>query len=494
MDLFMGAIAIVWGVRILLNILSYTHLWWVKEYRSDRMRIHLGTPQGKRMYWLPLRRPPLSPKSLALVFISLVSLATIIWVLPGPILVRILVADLISFPITWLFVIAFSIPTRLYHRVIITIAVQKLRAHRPMTVIGVTGSYGKTSTKEYLATILAAKYSVLKTQASKNSPIGIAEVILRDLKPDHELFVVEMGAYKPGEIREMTEMVRPQIGIVTAINAQHQDLFGSLENTMTAKYELLAGLTGRAIAVVNADDTRVQTMAQWAKRDGREVWGYSMQRENGKRKTEEGFDAEYFAEHIKATLEGVEFSCVSGKESVPVKAAVLGGHQAANITAAIAGAVAAGMSLSQAAQAAGAITANPKSLSLIPGINGSIYINDTFNNSPESAIAALMVLNMAKGKKHLVFQPMIELGSFAQTSHEEVGARAGQICESIILTNDNYYDAFVRGVRSVSPVDKVSVLTPQQSVSRLRTTLRKGDAVLFKGKEAGNVLQDINKG
>ncbi|MBI5620289.1 hypothetical protein HY949_00745 [Candidatus Gottesmanbacteria bacterium] len=491
MDLFMGAIAIVWGVRILLNILSFTHLWWVKEYRSDRMRIHLGTPQGKRIFWLLPRRPQLSPKSLALMACSTGTLAMVIWSIPAPILLRMLVADLISFPLTWLFVIAFAIPTRLYHRVIIALAVQKLRAHHPMTVIGVTGSYGKTSTKEYLATILAAKYTVLKTKASKNSSIGIAEVIRADLRPEHEVFVVEMGAYKTGEIREMSEMVRPEIGIVTAINAQHQDLFGSLDNTMSAKYELLAGLTGRKIAIVNGDDLHVQTMAQWAKRDGREVWEYKSQKSKVKSQKENGSRMVFTAEEIKASFEGIEFTCVWGQEKVKVKAAVLGAHQAANITAAIAGAVAAGMSLPQAAQAAGVITANPKSLSLIPGINGSIYINDTFNNSPESAIAALMVLNMAKGKKYLVFQPMIELGSFAQTSHDEVGARAGQICESIILTNDNFYDAFMRGVRSITPVDNVSVLHPHQSASRLRITLKKGDAVLFKGKEAGNVLQAL---
>ena len=104
-------------------------------------------------------------------------------------------------------------PTGIYHKLLIAKAIRKLRDHKSMIVIGITGSYGKTTTKEYLASILSTRFRVLKTEASKNSPIGIAEVILRKLTSQHEVFVVEMGAYKIGEIAEMAAMARPQIGI-----------------------------------------------------------------------------------------------------------------------------------------------------------------------------------------------------------------------------------------------------------------------------------------
>lgn len=473
MEIFFYFIAIIWGIRIVLNILTYAQLWWVKEYRWDRMIIHLRTSQGKRFWWPQQRRPPLSPKSILLVLVSFVFLGYILWITGLPFLLRLGIADLLSFPMTWIFVPILNVPTKVYHKLLISLAALKLRNHKPMTVIGITGSYGKTSVKDYLTAILSRKYTVLKTEASKNSPIGIAEVILKSLKPEHEVFVVEMGAYKIGEIREMAAMVKPQIGIITAINEQHQDLFGSLENTMKAKYELIAGLTGKRIAVMNAGDKRVQTMANWAKKDGCNVW-----------------DGKFQITDVKAGFDGLEFTCIFGNEKAKVKAPVIGAYHVSNIFAAIAGAVAAGMTFKEAATAACGIHPNPKSLSVTPGINGSIYINDTFNNSPDSARADLDVLAWAKGKKFLVFQPMIELGTYAKESHRVVGAYAARICDGIILTNRNFYEDFMEGVtKTVS----VSVLAPDKAAMLLKAKLGKGDAVLFKGKEAEHVLRALCK-
>lgn len=473
MEAFFNFIAVIWGVRIVLNILTYAHLWWVKEYRWDRTIIHLRTSQGKRFWWPEIRRPPISPKSTLLVFLSLSISAYIVWALNFPILFRLAIADLLSFPMTWIFVLILNAPTYVYHQFLIALAERKLRNHKPMTVIGITGSYGKTSVKDYLATILSSKFKVLKTEASRNSPIGIAEVILKSLKPEHEIFVVEMGAYKIGEIREMAAMVKPQIGIITAINEQHQDLFGSLGNTMKAKYELIEGLVGKRIAIMNPDNECVRTMAEWPKRDGCDVW-------EGKFKTTD----------VKAGFDGLEFTCIFGNEKAKVKAPVIGAHQVHNILLAVSGAIAVGMTFKEAAGAAGNIQPNSKSLSVIPGINGSTYINDTFNNNPDSARVALDVLRWAKGKRFLVFQPMIELGEYARSSHREVGAYAARICDEIILTNRNFYEDFMEGV---SDSVNVSVLSSDKAAVLLKSKLGKGDAVLFKGKEAKHVLGALCK-
>ncbi|MEK7588119.1 MAG: UDP-N-acetylmuramoyl-tripeptide--D-alanyl-D-alanine ligase [Patescibacteria group bacterium] len=486
MKVLIALVALVWGVRIVLNILTYAQLWWVKEYRWDRMIIHLRTPQGKRFWWPERRRPPISPKSILLVLFSLVFFGYLVWTLGVPILLRLGLADLLSFPITWIFVLMLNAPTGIYHKLLIAKAIRKLRDHKSMIVIGITGSYGKTTTKEYLASILSTRFRVLKTEASKNSPIGIAEVILRKLTSQHEVFVVEMGAYKIGEIAEMAAMARPQIGIVTAINPQHQDLFGSLENTMKAKYELLEGLVGKRIAIMNADNERVSIMAQWAKRDGCDVW-----------------ERRFSATDVRAEFQGLEFTCMFGNQKARVKAPVIGAHQVSNIVAAIAGAVATGMSFSDAVKAAEFIQPNPKSLGVIParlpapersdggqGIN-VLFINDTFNNNPDSAIAALDVLAWAKGKKYLVFQPMIELGAYAAQSHASVGAYAARVCDEILVTNRNFYEDFMKGVRSVSDTVSVSVLSSDNAASLLRGKLGKGDAVLFKGKETERVLRSF---
>ena len=467
-------ITIFWMVRIALNVFTYAEVWWVKEYRWDRMLIHLRTAQGKRFWWPQRRRPPISPKSILLVLFSFVFLGYVIWISELPFLLRLAIADLLSFPVMWILVLILNAPTNIYHKLLIAKANRKLRDHKPMMIIGITGSYGKTSIKDYLSTILSSKFKVLKTEASKNSPIGIAEVILKSLMPEHEVFVVEMGAYKIGEIAEMAAMVKPQIGIITAINEQHQDLFGSLENTMKAKYELIFGLTGKRIAVMNIHDERVQAMAHWAKRDGCDVW-----------------EGKFITSDEKAGFDGIEFTCIYGNEKATVKVPVIGAHQINNILLAVSGAMAAGMTFKDAADAARGIRPNPKSLCILPGINESIYINDTFNNNPDSAKAALDVLQWGNRKKFLVFQPMIELGKYAAESHTTVGAYAAKICDHIILTNRNFHEDLIKGVRGVSKEMRVSVLSPEKAAETLRNEVRKGDTVLFKGKEAERVLRAL---
>jgi UDP-N-acetylmuramoyl-tripeptide--D-alanyl-D-alanine ligase len=360
-----------------------------------------------------------------------------------------------------------------------------LAAHPNLQVIGVTGSYGKTSVKEYIATILAKKYAVLKTEASKNSPIGIAEVVNKKLTDNHEIFVVEMGAYKPGEIAYMSALVKPQIGFVTAINPQHQDLFGSIERTMEAKYELIAGLSGKNIALFNLDNDRCVQMSEQAKKDGKTVWYWTR---NGKAKIDEPL---FWADEIVATNRGVQFMCHFKREKHKIKVGVLGEHQVSNIIAAIAGAVAAGMEFSVAARAASAIQPAARVMDAGEGVNGSTFINDTFNNNPDAAKAAIAYLGAQSGKRILVFQPMIELGEYAKPSHSDVGANAARVADAIILTNPNFYHDFELGVRSVSQTVPLLVLNVQAAASYIRERVGVGDTVLFKGKEAEFVLKAL---
>lgn len=491
MTYLLYALAVFWALRIAVNIISYAHLWWVKEYRWDRMIIHLRTAQGRMFWWPQRRRQPVSPKSVFLVVASCIILAGMAISINAPILVRLLLADSFSFPVTWLLVLASALPTQVYHRMVIARARYALSRHAFRHVIGITGSYSKTTVKDYVATILSSRYCVLKTEASKNSPIGIAEVLLAGLKPDHEMFVAEMGAYKRGEIACMARMVSPDIGIITAINEQHQDLFGTMETTMKAKYELVEGLTGDKIAIMNLDDPRVSKMASWAKRDGRKVWGVTLPISNHQPPISRICSKIFSAGEIRAGFEGIEFVCASGNVKILVKAPVIGRHQARNIVTAIAASVASGMTFPDAVAAAGNLRQNPKSLCLKPGINGSLYINDTFNNSPDSVRAALDVLSWGKTRKILVFQPMIELGKFASTAHASIGWYAASICDEIILTNRNFYSDFVLGAKRVSSGISIRVMTPDAAARKLTKTLRNNDAVLFKGKEAERVLNRV---
>ncbi len=487
MNILIVLIASVWIARILANVASYVHLWFVKEYRVDRMLIHLGTRQGRRILFLPFRRPPVSPKAIFLVFATLTALFLLFVSMPGVLLFKLFLLDAVSFPVTFLFVLAVNIPVGLYHQLVIRAAVGTLRAHKKMTVVGITGSYGKTSTKDFLSTILSQQFRVIKTEASKNAPIGIAETILSSLKPNDQIFVVEMGAYKRGEIFQMARMVLPEIAILTAINPQHQDLFGSIEHTKKAKYELVQGLVGRKLVICNADTSGTKEMGQWAERDGYAVWWYTRKDQNSEFKIQKR--KIFSAENVHSDMRGVSFDCRLGKEKVSVQARVLGEHQTSNLLAAMAGAVACGMDLAAAAKAVSFIVPTPNVMELIPGIHGATFVNDTFNNNPDAAIAALRFLTQFPGKKFLVFQPMIELGSFTNSAHKEVGELAGQLCSAIILTNRNYYAAFEQGVRKTSRSVPVVVWSPARAAKYLREHLTKGDVVLFKGKEAEGVFR-----
>ena len=521
---------IAFGIHFAFRASALLWLWFMKEYRMDRMRIHLKTRQGRALLLsrtsvllflvlavyatTPLKAqalvflsfmflvlsvrhvrrgftnwfiPPRSPKVLAL-GLAFLGFAGALFLFGLPTLVTLALVDILLFPVSVGIVFLFGIPTRLYHALVIRGAVSKLRKTSGLRVVGITGSFGKTSVKDYLATILSSRYKTLKTQASKNSAIAIAEIVHDTLTPEHNVFVVEMGAYKKGEIAGMSHMVRPEIGIVTAINPQHQDLFGSLENTMQAKYELIAGLTGKKIAILNADDPRVRAMGEWATKDGCAVWWYTTKDIKISSKSRV-----FRADNITWDLHGVRFTCKEGSTSVPVEAKVVGPHQVGNILAAIAGAVACGMDLTRAAQAAAGIVPAKKVLEIMKGVKGATFIVDTFNNNPDGAKAALDVLSKATGRKVLVFQPMIELGAFAKESHTNVGAHAARACDVIFLTNNNWYEDFLAGVRAVSPQTKVHIMTPEKSAAFIQKYVNKGDAVLFKGKDSEHVLRRLQE-
>lgn len=484
MNILISFLSFLWILRIVINVVSWTSLWWIKEYRMDRMRIHLKTKQGRAILFPSLRLPPRSFRSISIIALS-ISILFGVWQGLGHTLVSLIVVDLISFPLVALVVVLSHIPIGLYHSWRIHEAIRRIRLRPDLLVIGITGSFGKTSTKEYLSTILSDSVATLKTEASKNSPIGIAEIILKHLKPQHKVFVVEMGAYKLGEIRAMCRIVRPQIGIILAINPQHQDLFGTIETTMKAKYELIESLTGKNIAILNHDDARLRTLSQWASDDGHSIWWIT------KHPLKEAQSDIFRIVDIESTKSRLHFGVLYEDTTHAVSVPIIGTHQATNITAAIAAAVAAQIPIQKAIHATRLLQSVPHVLEIKAGIAGSTYIDDTFNNNPDAAKAAIVVLGMYKKRKLLVFQPMIELGTYAQSSHYDVGSLAGQVCDEVILVGEDWSGDFINGVRSAQTNCIVQVLSVDKAASYLRTHIQSRDTVLFKGKSAGLVLSYI---
>jgi len=394
---------------------------------------------------------------------------------------------LLSFPVVSFWVTLLKGPTLVFHWLMIQLAYTKLRSYPDLTVVGVTGSFGKTTVKEITAFLLSQKFSVIKTEKSQNSLIAAAQLILKKLKPQTQVMVVEMGAYKKGEIASICKLVKPQIGVVSAINAQHQDLFGSLENTVSAKYELIEALRSPKIAIFNADNIYTLKMADNTS-DDYQKYIYATHNQSLRNKTNfkilKGFN-------IKPALSGLTFTLEFNGKKYNVKSQLVGGHQVQNILAALAVARSLGMDLDETTKHLEKFAPLPGIAYVKKGINGAWFIDDTFNNNPDAAIAGLNILKMAKGKKILVMQPMKELGRYAALEHERVGKEAAKICKRIFLTNRDYFLEFRHGLGeskiplAIAPASKIGNWIKDNTATQ--------DAVLFKGKEAKPVLIALTK-
>ncbi|MBI2051684.1 hypothetical protein HYT33_02890, partial [Candidatus Roizmanbacteria bacterium] len=230
-------------IFVFAKILDFTYLFQTKEYRFDRF-LSFVKEEGifHILYTRRIRLPAKTPRNfLILLFAAAASILIFPFLLTLSVpllLVRLFLSPVSALFFTALLVLATAIPARIRRKQIIQKA-DKLVKKSNAVFIGITGSYGKTTTKEFLAHILSAKYRVGKTEANLNTDIGIAISVLKNLKPDTQFFVAEIGAYKKGEIAKACKIIKPKFAIITAIGNQHLDLFGSKKNLILAKKELL---------------------------------------------------------------------------------------------------------------------------------------------------------------------------------------------------------------------------------------------------------------
>ncbi|MDP8922619.1 MAG: UDP-N-acetylmuramoyl-tripeptide--D-alanyl-D-alanine ligase, partial [Chloroflexota bacterium] len=349
---------------------------------------------------------------------------------------------------------------------------QVLRRHGP-TVLAVAGSYGKTSTKEFLATILAARYSVLKPPGSYNTPMGLSRVIREQLRPTHEVFVAELGDYVPGDIRFLCSLVFPRIGVLTTIGPEHLERFKTMENVARAKEELIEALPPDGAAVVNQDDPLVRVIGDRAERRGLKVVRYG-QREPG---------AAVRATDVRTTREGLRFTVAAdGHGEAEFRVGVLGRHNVANVLAATAAAIEMGMTLPEIAAAARSIAPVEHRLQPIQGAGGVLVIDDAFNSNPEGAAEALDVLGeLNGGKKVLVTPGMIELAEREEAENREFGRKAATVCDEVILVGPERARPILAGLRERGfPSERAHVVRSlDEATARLQGMLAPGDVVLF---------------
>lgn len=347
-------------------------------------------------------------------------------------------------------------------------------------VIAVTGSVGKTSTKELIATVLAARYRVLKTPGNLNA-ITSMPIALLGLTPDTQVAVLEMALYDSGEIATMARIARPTIGVVTNVGMSHVERLGSQAAIVANKGDLIAALPENGVAVLNGDDPLVRGMRERARAH---VVTYGLDDGNDIRAT-----------NVESSgLSGIGFRLwLRGSGPMTVRLPLLGRHSVH--TALAATAVAQAMGLAMEEILAG-LEGEQTQLRLytIPGPHGSVLIDDTYNSSPQSALAALNLLaDLDATRRVAVLADMLELGAYELEGHTLVGERAAQVLDRLYtygrrarVIADAAVDAgMARGHVAVFGPDEKDALA-----ARLRAELRAGDVVLIKGSR-GMRMEDF---
>jgi UDP-N-acetylmuramoyl-tripeptide--D-alanyl-D-alanine ligase len=345
-----------------------------------------------------------------------------------------------------------------------------LRDAYPIPAVGITRTVGKTTTKDATAAALGARYRVLRTASSFNNEIGVPLTFL-GIEPSHEVAVIEMGFYVPGEIADLCRLVRPEVGIITRIPdvPVHYSRTPSIEAIAMGKSELIEALPASGVALLNADDQRVRSLASRT-RARVVLFGEAM-------------DADLRASDVSARgIEGLRFVAHAGRESVEVRLPLPGRHLVATALAAIGAASALGVPLDEAAIALSAMEAPAHRMSVrrTPEL---VVIDDSYNASPAAVAAALAVLGSVTTRRVAVIGDMLELGTLSADAHEAAGRDAARHADVLVGVGD-LARTMVSSARAAGLRDAHEVADRAEALVLLRRILRRGDTVLVKGSHS----------
>ena len=348
---------------------------------------------------------------------------------------------------------------------------KSILASRPDLIkIGITGSYGKTSTKFILAGILSEKYDVLATPASFNTPMGLTRVIRERLEGHHQVFIAEMGARHVGDIKELVELVHPGYGVITTVGPQHLETFGNIETVANTKFELIEGLPEDGVAFFASDGGEVDKLYRRTT-----VKKYLTGRE--------GTKADMTAGNINVTSEGSVFTLCdqASGESITVRTKLLGRHNIDNITLACCVARALGMSMDEIARGVARLEPVEHRLQLLPGTNGMTVIDDAFNSNPSGAKGALDVLSAFSGRHVIITPGMVEQGEKEAEINRIFGGQMASVCDEVILVGKRHTQPIADGLKAAG-MDMTHVYVTgslEEATAVLGRIGMQGDVVLF---------------
>jgi len=357
----------------------------------------------------------------------------------------------------------------------------KMLAARPdLTIIGITGSFGKTSTKNYLYRILSEKYNTLVTPGNFNTTLGVVRTVREQLKPYHKIFIVEMGAKQRGDIKEICDLVHPSIGIVTSVGDMHLETFGSRENILATKFELLDALPANGFGVVNFDS---EPIASARIPDNCGVLRYGIRN-----------SADIMASDLEYSASGTSFT-LSGLDPIPFRLStrLLGESNVLNIVAAATVAFKLGMSADQIRIAVSKLQQVEHRLSM-SNKGGLVVLDDAYNSNPLGAKMALDVMQGIKvpqDGKHVVITPgFVEMGSAQFEANKELGSYAAGKADLLVIVNKLNREAILQGAREAGMDEGKIVVADSlsEALQKISGSIKPGDVLLYE-----NDLPDMFK-
>ena len=360
-----------------------------------------------------------------------------------------------------------------------TEVVRRVRAHGRLRIVGVTGSNGKTTTKNLLREILQGQGDTVASRKSFNNEVG-GPITALELTDDTEFLVAEMGASAVGEIARLVRMAHPDVGIVPKVGLAHAGEFGGIEQTVRAKSEMVTELAAGEVAVLNADDPRVVPMADLT--SARIVW-FGL-----------GADADVRATDLVVHARGTEFTiAASDGASARVRFGVLGEHHVMNALAATAAALELGVPLHAVVEALESVTlAERWRMQLMGGRDGITVINDAYNASPDSMAAALKTLAQvqAQGTRTIaVLGEMSELGEFSGEEHDRIGLLAVRLgISQLVVVGQGARRLHITAINEGSwDGESAYVGTQDEAFDLVVSSVRPGDTVLVKSSNAAGL-------
>jgi UDP-N-acetylmuramoyl-tripeptide--D-alanyl-D-alanine ligase len=343
------------------------------------------------------------------------------------------------------------------------------RRHLDLVVIGITGSVGKSTTKELVAEVLNQRFKTLKSPGNLNNEIGLPLTLLQ-LSEEHERAILEMGFYVPGEIKFLCDLALPQVGVVTNISTVHAERAGTIEDIARGKAELVQALPPEpdGLAILNFDDPKVREMADQSEA---RIFYYGM-----------SSDAHLWADQVESLgLDGIRFRLHYQNEVLHLRVPLIGRHSVHTALRAAAVGLTEGLSWQEIVSG---LQSSEVQLRLVAvrAKSGAIILDDTYNSSPESTLAALNLLDDLEGRKIAVLGDMLELGRYERQGHTLVGVRAAEVASELITVGERAkWIASSAASAGLAPNMIREFDTSQQSIDFLNKHLTSKDVVLVKG-------------